>query len=155
MNTEKLTSLFSLNELLPTLATLNDIYPDISHWYFNKVIPRVLLGEDAVIIVKNTSGQMAGFAIAKKTESESKLCCLYILPEFRGQGYVIPLIENVIEELDNDYPHCSVSEDLFHAYSKIFINYFRWRLDEVVSNVYKKGKLEYFFNGKRKEDSYF
>ena len=153
MRIEKISNLFLLTELSSTISSLSHIYPDISHWYNNKVIPRVMLGEDIVIVAKSENGETIGFAIGKKTDKESKLCCLMVLPDFRGRGYALKLINRIIEELDDDYPHCSVSEDLFHIYSKIFINHFRWSLDDVVSDVYQKGKLEYFFNGKHKKES--
>lgn len=153
MRIEKISNLFLLTELSSTISSLSHIYPDISHWYNNKVIPRVMLGEDIVIVAKSENGETIGFSIGKKTEKESKLCCLMVLPDFRGRGYALKLINRIIEELDDDYPHCSVSEDLFHIYSKIFINHFRWSLDDVVSDVYQKGKLEYFFNGKHKKES--
>lgn len=124
MRIEKISNLFLLTELSSTISSLSHIYPDISHWYNNKVIPRVMLGEDIVIVAKSENGKTIGFAIGKKTEKESKLCCLMVLPDFRGKGYALKLINRIIEELDDDYPHCSVSEDLFHTYSKIFINHF-------------------------------
>lgn len=153
MKIEKISSLYLLTELSSTISSLSHIYPDISHWYSNKVIPRVMLGEDIVIVAKSEKNEIIGFAIGKKTETESKLCCLMILPDFRGKGHAVKLINRIIEELNDDYPHCSVSEDLFHTYSKIFINHFKWSLDDVVTGVYKKGKLEYFFNGKHKKES--
>lgn len=153
MKIEKISNLFLLTELSLTISSLSHIYPDISHWYNNKVIPRVMLGEDIVIVAKSKNNEIIGFAIGKKTEKESKLCCLMVLPEFRGKGYAVKLINHIIDELNDDYPHCSVSEDLFHIYSKIFINHFKWSLDDVVSGIYHKGKLEYFFNGKHKKDS--
>lgn len=153
MRIDKINNLFLLTELSSTISSLSYIYPDISHWYNNKVIPRVMLGKDIVIVAKSEDGETIGFAIGKKTEKESKLCCLMVLPDFRGKGYALKLINRIIKELDDDYPHCSVSEDLFHTYSKIFINHFKWSLDDVVSDVYQKGKLEYFFNGKHKKDS--
>lgn len=152
----KVTTLFPLMQLLPVIQTISDLYPDVEHWYINKAIPRVLLGEDNVFVVKNESGEIAGFAIAKKTEKESKLCCIKIMPDYQSKGYSIALIKAVQQELGSDYLHCSVSEDLFHAYSRLFINHFGWSVDDVQKDVYKKGKLEYFFNGKmKKESDYF
>lgn len=152
----KVKTLFPLMQLLPVIQTISHAYPDVEHWYINKAIPRVLLGKDSVFVVKNESGEIAGFAISKKTEKESKLCCIKIMPEYQGKGHAIALIKAVQQELGNDYLHCSVSEDLFHAYSRLFINHFGWSVDDVQKDVYKKGKQEYFFNGKmKKESDYF
>lgn len=150
MKIEKAETLFQLTEILSLIKTLESFYPDVEHWYINKVIPRVMLGEDIVLVLKDDSEKLAGVAIGKKTETESKLCCLKVIEDFQSRGYGIKLIKNMLRELGNDYPHCSVSEDLFHIYSQLFVNHFGWSVDDVKEDVYKKGKLEYYFNGKMK-----
>ena len=72
------------------------------------------------------------------------------MDDFQSFGYGIKLIKSMLKELDNDYPHCSVSEDFLHMYAPVFINHFGWTIDDVQRDIYKKGKLEYFFNGKMK-----
>ena len=62
-------------------------------------------------------------------------------------------IKKIQKELNEEKLHCSVSEDLLPLYLKIFINHFKWAIDEVQESKYKKGKLEYFFNGKSKKES--
>lgn len=151
MKIEKISSLMRLTSLLPVIANLEDTYPDVEHWYINKVIPRVMLDQDVVLTVTDDSNNIAGFAIGKNTDQEKKLCCLMILPQFQHAGYGFKLTKAMMKELNTDYPHCSVSEDLFHAYSRMFINHFGWSVDEVKKDVYVKGKLEYYFNGKEKE----
>lgn len=149
---KKETSLIGLTKLIPYLKNIKDIYPDVEHWYINKVIPRAMLDKDIVLVIYTSQYEVAGFAIAKNNE-EKKLCCLMIMSDFKGHGYSIKLIKEIQKELNEEKLHCSVSEDLFHIYSKIFINYFKWTIDEVKDSKYRKGKLEYFFNGKSKKES--
>ena len=49
----------------------------------------------------------------------------------------------------NKKPLLSVSEDNFHLFSRIFINFFNFELVQVYKGLYSKGKLEYQFNGKK------
>lgn len=49
-------------------------------------------------------------------------------------------------ELDDDKPHCTVSEELMHLYSRAFINQYRFDLGRVDKGAYRSGKLEYIFN---------
>jgi len=151
MKIEKAKNLFQIMMLLPVIQTLEEVYPDAEHWFINKVAPRVMLGEDIVLVLKSDNGDVAGIAIGKKTKNESKLCCLKVMDNFQGHGYGIKLIKSMLKELGDDSPYCTVSEDFFHMYAPIFINHFGWSIDDVQRDLYKKGKLEYFFNGKMKE----
>lgn len=153
MMIKNVTTLIGLTQLIPYLKNIENIYPDVEHWYINKVIPRVMLEKDIVLVIYSPENEVAGFAIAKNNKEEKKLCCLIIMPDYQGRGYAIKLIKKIQKELNEEKLHCSVSEDLLHVYSKIFINHFKWTIDEVQESKYKKGKLEYFFNGKSKKES--
>lgn len=156
MKIEKVNNLAQLRRLLPILESLSDIYPDITSWYINKVIPRTMFSqENIVLMIKNENNQLCGFAIGKKTTKETKLSCLYILEDYRKKGYGTLLINEMLIELEETNPHCTVSEELFHSVSKLFVNKFEWSLDEVKNSVYRTDKLEYFFNGKEKPQDLF
>lgn len=143
----KTTNIIELTQLLPLIESIEIFYPDIKHWYLNKVIPRVVLNKNNIVfIAKNESGNLIGFIIGKDTKKEKKICCVMILPEYRNNGYAIKLIEEMQKELKTNKPHCSVSEDMLPLYEKIFIKHFNWELKEVISNLYVEGKKEYFFN---------
>lgn len=102
------------------LGTLDKYYPDISHWYVNKVIPGLFTGGDKLIIAKD-NGNIVGFALGKKSE-ETKLRCVRGLPEYQNKGLGIRLIDGMIELLECEKTLVTVSEELFHHYSRAFIN---------------------------------
>lgn len=113
------------------MKNIENIYPEVEHWYINKVIPRVMLEKDIVLVIYSPENEVAGFAIAKNNKEEKKLCCLIIMPDYQGRGYAIKLIKKIQKELNEEKLHCSVSEDLLPLYLKIFINHFKWAIDEV------------------------
>lgn len=134
-----------LKHTFDILKPLSSFYPDFNNWYWDKVVPGVLLGEDKLIVMKKNE-QVAGVSILKDRE-EKKLRCLRISPEFQQKGMGLYLIDESLKVLDSDKPLCSVSEEMMHDFSRIFINRYEFDLTHVYNNLYRKGKLEYEFNG--------
>lgn len=130
---------------LNMLRHLNDYYPDFEFWFVNKVIPGMVTGKDIMIVAKEHE-QIIGVSFVKKTEQEKKLRCVRVLPEYQNKGLGIHLIEKSLKVLDSDKPSCSVSEEMFHDFSRPFINLFNFDLSHVSKGTYRKNKLEYFFN---------
>jgi hypothetical protein len=52
----------------------------------------------------------------------------------------------MLRELNDDKPHCTVSEEMLHLYSRAFINHYRFDLGRVDKGAYRPNKLEYVFN---------
>lgn len=140
-------NLVYLHETFNILRPLSAYYPDFSDWYWDKVVPGILLGEDKLIIMKRND-VVAGVSILKDRE-EKKLRCLRMSPEFQQKGLGLYLIDESLKQLDTDKPLCSVSEEMMHEFSRIFINRYGFDLTHVYNNLYRKGKLEYEFNGER------
>ena len=87
-------------------------------------------------------------ALGKHADDEIKLRCVRVLPEYQNRGTGLHLVDRMLTLLDCDKPHCTVAEEMFHSYSRAFINHFRFNLDEVTKGMYRPGKLEYIFNRK-------
>lgn len=130
---------------LPMLRSLDNLYPDFGHWYINKVIPGVVLGTDKLLMAKE-DGRLVGVALGKKTDSETKLRCVRVLPEYQNTGLGVRLIDQMLENLECEQPHCTVAEELFHTYSRLFVRRYGFRLNDVMKGAYRPQKLEYSFN---------
>ena len=126
------------------LGGLDRYYPDFGHWYTNICMPGVLVGSDLLLVARDRH-QVVGVALAKKGE-ETKLRCVRVLPAYQSRGVGIHLVERSLRALDCDRPHCTVAEEMFHQYSRPFINHFGFDLSEVAKGRYRPGKLEYIFN---------
>lgn len=131
--------------VLPFIQTLDSYYPDITHWYVNKVIPGLSLGNDKLIIARDGLN-IAGIALGKMGE-ESKLRCIRVHPDYQGTGLGIRMIDQMLELIEDGKPGVTVSEEMLHLYSRSFVKRYGFDLTDVTKGRYRHGKLEYSFNG--------
>lgn len=141
-NANSLIECFSIKELLKTIDVF---YPNFYHWYINIAIPDIVTNTGKLIIAKD-NGKIIGCALGKVSDTETKLRCVRVLPEYSNKGIGLHLIDKMLKQLNNAKPYCTVSEDLINIYIRAFINYYKFNLSEVKKNMYVKGKLEYIFN---------
>jgi len=133
---------------------LEQHYPEFDHWFVNRCMPGILIGEDSLILAKQKD-RVIGVALGKKTPSETKLRCVRVLPEHQNTGVGLRLIDAMLLELGSDKPHCTVSEEMLHLYSRAFVNHYGFDLSGVEKGLYRPGKLEYVFNGSVKKPNAF
>lgn len=143
---ESTTSFVEAFSVLPFIQSLNQYYPDIEYWYVNKVVPGLVVGNDKLLIARD-HGRIAGIALGKKGEDESKLRCVRVHPDHQNGGLGIRLIDNMLDLIGERKPGVTVSEEMFHLYSRPFINRYGFELSAVDKGRYRRGKLEYGFNG--------
>lgn len=128
---------------LPFIVSIDKYYPDIKHWYVNKVVPGIAVNNDILLMAKENN-RLIGIGLAKCSD-ENKLRCIRVLDEYKGYGLGIKLMDKTLDLIGNK-PVVSVSEELLHDYSRIFINRYNFTLSNVTKGQYRKNKLEYFFN---------
>lgn len=129
---------------MPFLASLDRYYPGIQDWYVNQVVPGLAQGE-SVLLLERHGCRIQGMALGKRG-AETKLRCVRVLPEQAHQGLGIRLMDRMFEALETTQPHCTVSEELLHQYSRIFVNRYGFALSNVSKGQYRPRKLEYHFN---------
>jgi GNAT superfamily N-acetyltransferase len=133
------------------LEGLECYYPGFEYWYVNKCMPGILVGPDILIVAKE-HGQVVGVALGKKRKDETKLRCIRVLPSYQNRGIAWHLTDRMLRELNDDTPHCTVSEEMLHLYSRAFINHYKFNLTSVEKGPYRKNVLEYIFNAPATED---
>jgi N-acetylglutamate synthase-like GNAT family acetyltransferase len=131
--------------VLPFIQSLDHYYPDITHWYVNKVVPGLSLGNDKLLIARD-NGVIAGIALGKMGD-ESKLRCVRVHPDYQNTGLGIRLIDNMLDLIEDGRPGVTVSEEMLHQYSRTFVKRYGFELSDVTKGRYRRGKLEYAFNG--------
>ena len=141
-------NLLELKASYQILTKLEEAYPDFYDWYWNKVVPCILIKQDQLILAYNKN-ELVGISILKNNPDEKKLRALRITEKFQSKGYGLYLIDESLKRLDTDKPLCSVSNKMIDDYSRIFINRYKFDLTYVYKNLYAKDSLEYEFNGKR------
>ena len=127
---------------LPFIQSLDAHYPNIQDWYVNEVVPGRDWGQ--VFFAKEGS-KLVGVGMCRQGTSP-KLRCIRVHPDYVGTGLGIKLIERCFDAMQNDHPHCSVAEPLFHQYSRVFVNRYGFKLSHVGKGDYIPGRLEYYFN---------
>ena len=139
-----ITDLPTIGYVFKQIEGLSNYYPNFTNWYWDKLVPNILLGNDKILgLFKGNN--LIGLSIIKDQE-EKKLRALRILDQYKNKGYALNLIDESLKILNIDKPLCSVPEELFHDFSRIFINRYSFEVNEVKKGIYRKKKLEYFFN---------
>lgn len=128
----------------PFITGLDPFYPNISDWYHYQVVGR-LDDNESVLIHAYDGGRLVGVSIAKRG-SQTKLRCVRVTKDLEGIGLGIRLINHTLELLEQERPLITVSEELFHQYSRAFHHYYNFKLEQVAKGLYRKGKLEYVYN---------
>lgn len=138
-------SMMTAFQVLPFITTLDRFYPDVSYWYVNQVVPSLMTGNDKLLIARD-GGHIAGVALGKFTPEETKLRCVRVHPDYQNNGLGIRLIDEMLDLLEDDAPKVTVSEEMIHHYSRIFVNRYNFKLNHVSKGQYRPAKLEYLFN---------
>lgn len=137
-------SITDLYQVFQTIKPIANFYPNFSSWYWDKVATGVMLGEDKIIIAEKNN-DLVGVSIIKNGE-EKKLRAVRVLEKYQKTGAGLYLIDESLKQLKCDKPMCSVAEEMFHSYARMFVERYSFNLSHVYKGLYRSGKLEYTFN---------
>lgn len=140
---EKTNSFTEAMLALPFIASIDTFYPNIQDWFVNTVVPGICLNNDNLLLAKENN-KIIGIALSK-SGLENKLRCIRVSKDYENSGLGIKLIDKSLD-LIGPKPLVTVSEELLHSYSRIFVNRYGFNLTNVYKGKYRKNKLEYFFN---------
>jgi predicted GNAT family N-acyltransferase len=157
INYTKRTEKFLQNNLFEFMIKyFGEHYPNITEWYFNKVLPDVRESLRSIYVIKR-SDEILGVAIIRKSVSKyhtknPKICSFYICDEIRNQGLGNKLFKKCINELNVSKKSIIITvpeEKLFGKYTRKCFNDFLKKhgfkkVDEV-GGKYRTGKIEHIF----------
>lgn len=139
-------NILDLHMAFKLLEPISPMYPKFKDWYWDNVVPGIILGNDKIIIAENKY-EIVGVAVIKNSEQEKKLRALRVSEKYQKTGAGLHLIDKSLKELNHDKPVVSVSEEMINEFSRIFINRYNFDMTHVYKGLYRKDKLEYEFNG--------
>lgn len=139
-----------LSETFPFLANLDQYYPSISAWFAHSFSTGLTKGSNVLLAARGAEGRLVGVALGKKTKEEVKMQCVRVADASAHSGLGIVLMDRMMEALECEKPLATVSEEMLHQYSRIFIKRYGFTLDDVAKGVYRPRKLEYYFNGEKR-----
>jgi N-acetylglutamate synthase-like GNAT family acetyltransferase len=142
---EQSNSISLAHDALPLLQSLDRLYPGFRDWYLKTVIPGLALGRDKLLVALQDT-RIIGVALGKRSDDETKLRCVRVIPEFEHSGVGIRLIDSMLDVLECEKPHCTVAQEMFHSYSRPFVERYGFELSGVDKGRYRRGVLEYSFN---------
>ena len=123
-------------------------YPKFNCW-FNKVSSEMLSGKRIIYLVFDVfkkEKKIIGIMVLKKTKEEKKICSVYVSKEHRQKGIASKLFEKAFEELGTRTPVISVAKDSYKDAIKHLINKYNFKLTQKKIGLYRKHRLELFFN---------
>lgn len=120
-------------------------YPMHNIW-FKKMVNSMYRKRNREILMAFKQNNIAGVAVLKHDDTESKICTLRVDVNFQRQGIGKKLVAKSLETLETDYPIISVSDNRQHEFEKLF-KYFGFSLESMYFGKYKAGSTEYVYNG--------
>ena len=91
-------------------------------------------------------GKINGVLVLKNTNSEKKICTLYVDKESRLNGIGQRFIDIAFNELDTDKPLITVSDNRISNFSRL-LKKNNFEIVDSLSNYYSENHVEYTFNG--------
>lgn len=138
------------------LKDLNDSYPDFKEWFYDKVLKGILVENnkrEIIIALSKLENEnvekkyiITGIAILKKTNDEKKICTFRIHEDYRNLGIGKSLFEECFEYLETNKPIITISGDRKEMFEPL-IKQFEFTLEQELKDYYKKGSVEYVYNG--------
>ncbi|WP_410681010.1 GNAT family N-acetyltransferase [Avibacterium paragallinarum] len=81
----------------------------------------------------------------KNKNGEKKICTIRVDEKYRKQGIGNALFDKAFKYLDTDSPLITVSEECDPSLKKLLKKY-NFKQTSKKKNLYREGKLEYFYN---------
>lgn len=125
---------------------LNDSYPGYRDW-FSKHIIGCFKNERTILYTKDED-KVSGMIFLKKDEDETKICTLYVLPEYRNMNIATKLIESSFNYLGTTKPLATINSSRIAMFSKIIEKY-EWVVTDEITGLYNSGETELILNGKK------
>jgi len=123
----------AINEIYLLTDYNHKQYQEYLKWYYTKNIPRILSGTGDIIFYLDGL-IIAGLAILKKDQEESKICTLLINEEYRKKGYSKELLESSFNYLGTDKPLITIPSNRVQEFQKIITAY-DWK-ESIRTNKY-------------------
>ena len=132
------------DKLYNLTSEIEKIYPAHKIWFYANFIGNLLKNNKGIIIfAKNSENdEISGIALINK--EISKLCTLFVNPNYRRKGIATKLLQISQESLGKK-PIVTVSETNYHSLKKLFEKN-NYSLTYKVIGYYQPNKVELCFN---------
>lgn len=135
-----------IKEIYELTKFLEIQYPNYKDWFYNKAIERIPKQEGEIFFIEE-KGLIRGITILKKTETEKKICTLFVEKEFRNLGIGNALLSESFKYLETKKPTLTIPQKNIECFSHL-IDKYKWEKTGII-NSYKS--TEIVLNKKEKD----
>ncbi len=124
-----------------SLIGLRKCYPGFSKWFDDKILPNLKSGSRKVFLATHKL-EFAGALILKDTETEKKVCTLFVNPNNRFRHIGSDFLRIASEELETYKLPITISDEAKPwFYNNLNFNFYT---KDIKHDYYKNGYDEYF-----------
>lgn len=136
----------ALMEVARFLAEIGPYYPNLMTWLRDTVKPGLAAGTRRIFWERDAATQtLIGVGIAKNENGERKICTLLVDEDARGSNVGYRLTYKMLDWLDTDQPHFTVSDRKWSAMRR-WIAHFGFKKSDEHNGLYVPGRTEYLYN---------
>lgn len=130
--------------MLSFLVPLSEDYPGIERWFVRKVVPGFRAGTRLLLPIER-EGTLVGLGIAKNEPDERKICTVRVAPSYAGRGIGPRIFDGLLNWLECDQPHLTVSAVKLPLFERIF-DYYGFLETSVCQGRYRPTVSELGYN---------
>lgn len=127
------------------ISGLEYIYPNFASWFWQKVAPGVNDGSRSIFL-HSRGNNLTGVIIAKRSQTERKLCTVWVKQPYRGQKIAPKLIGAALHWLECTHPLITIPEERLASFAPI-ISHLGFMRTQILRDYYRPGHREFVFNG--------
>ena len=134
----------SISRIIDELAPTKDYYPRYAEWLESTAAQGMHDGTRQINILTNDH-KTAGITITKNTQTEKKICTLFIHPDYRGEAWGYAMFTHACNILRTTRPVITIPAIILPKYHGLIFAH-HWKNTSQIANRYKDGIVEYGFN---------
>lgn len=133
------------DQVLDLTHTIGGTYPGHKQWLNDKFMQGLKKGDGRAYCFAVAGRRLTGVSLLKNTAAEKKICCLFVLPDYRRMGIASKLIQSSFEILNTQKPLMTVSNNNLEQLQPL-LKHFGFELSRTQTGAYRPDLEEYFYN---------
>lgn len=119
-------------------------YQHFSEWYWTKAVPWIFNGQMDFFLATADDTNVVGILIAKKEQTERKICTLFVKPAYSNNGIGSSLVIRAFEYLETTTPIITFTDYKLQQFESL-MKKFDWKVTKRIFKPYN-GHFELICN---------
>lgn len=134
-----------INKAYAVTDSICKMYPKHFSWYWNKVVPGVLIGTHEIFICM-VDKNISGIIIVKKEHKKGEICVFKIVDEYWESEILMNLVQQAFNFLKTNKPHIIMPDNKLHVFEDIIEKYDWKKTQEFLAGYYSDSSKALVFN---------